>query len=576
MHWSRSGGAHAERIARGCTIDSHLGGRARRSAGTGRRTCLLAQESEPVEPEAEASEQEGSRIRRLGDSLSVAPEEEWVPGISIDAGRERINALLREARDRQAQGQLVDPASDNAAERYAQVLDLDPGNEEARAGLQAALAALAEQAETELDAGDRAAASAAIERMRALDPADNRMAALAGGLRQAERIAELQIRAEAATLDEIWSGPDGAVALWRTLRDLSPGNEAFDAELSSIAERVRTAALAAAEQGDLAGALTLAESASSAGTVVEPGEIAVRVEALVESAIEAGEFDRAAALAEELTTIAPDVAARAAGQIEERRLELAFPVGMTFSDDGGPTLRVIELDDGTRLAVGLFEVSVAEFRVFVDATGFETDAERTDGSLIYDEGSGGFTRDERADWRTDFLGASAEPELPVVHVSRDDARSYLGWLSDRSGATYRLPRGPEFEAFAGAGAATLYWWGNETPSDPVENLAGLRDRFDDDSSWTAGFRGYGDGFWGPAPVGQFPANPAGFHDTLGNVMEWNEDCFDDRAEEDCELFGVRGGAWSSRPEAAQFRNSARAGTTDRSSFVGFRVVRELR
>ena len=46
---------------------------------------------------------------------------------------------------------------------------------------------------------------------------------------------------------------------------------------------------------------------------------------------------------------------------------------------------------------------------------------------------------QRVDWRSDYAGDPAAPDLPVVHVSAGDAEAYAKWLSQQTGAHYRLP-----------------------------------------------------------------------------------------------------------------------------------------
>ena len=87
-----------------------------------------------------------------------------------------------------------------------------------------------------------------------------------------------------------------------------------------------------------------------------------------------------------------------------------------------------------------------------------------------------------------------------------------------------------------------------------------------------------------APVGQFPANPFGLYDMLGNVHEWVHDCFYD-SYKDAPSDGtpakettgclriIRGGSWyeavsriASRSDNAPLR---------REVSIGFRVARSL-
>jgi formylglycine-generating enzyme required for sulfatase activity len=52
-------------------------------------------------------------------------------------------------------------------------------------------------------------------------------------------------------------------------------------------------------------------------------------------------------------------------------------------------------------------------------------------------------------------------QMPVINVSWDDAKGYVGWLSRLTGKDYRLLTEAEREYAARAGATTAYSWGND-------------------------------------------------------------------------------------------------------------------
>jgi formylglycine-generating enzyme required for sulfatase activity len=160
---------------------------------------------------------------------------------------------------------------------------------------------------------------------------------------------------------------------------------------------------------------------------------------------------------------------------------------------------------------------------------------------------------------------------PVINVSWDDAEAYVAWLSKKTGKSYRLLSGAEYEYATRAGTQTAYPWGNAVGTNNANcHACG--------SQWDAKQT---------APVGSFAANGFGLYDMVGNVREWTEDCYHDSysgAPTDgsawieggnCYDRVVRGGSFLLAP--AFLRSASRYWfTTDyRLRYLGFRVARTL-
>ena len=238
-------------------------------------------------------------------------------------------------------------------------------------------------------------------------------------------------------------------------------------------------------------------------------------------------------------------------------------------------------------AMSITEVTVAEFGQFVAAANARPRATRRGHSIVYDERSGNFARHSGVDWQSGYNGARAAPNSPVMHISVRDAEAYANWLSDQTGRHYRLPTEAEFEYALRAGSQGRYPWGKAgTPPEGSGNYTGGNDVSPSGRHWANAFVGYGDGFWGPAPVASFRANAWGLYDMGGNLSEWVADCWHAsyrRAPADglawynpgCRQRVIRGGSWANSPQQtrAAWRLSQDSDVT--SARIGFRLVRGI-
>jgi formylglycine-generating enzyme required for sulfatase activity len=211
----------------------------------------------------------------------------------------------------------------------------------------------------------------------------------------------------------------------------------------------------------------------------------------------------------------------------------------------------------TAYYLGTTEVTVGQFRDFVEAAKYKTEAET--------DGKGG-------NWR----GLPAFPERndqPVVIVTWNDAVKFCEWLSQKESVVYRLPTEAEWEYACRAGTTTPFSFGETISTDQV-NYNG---RYI-----------YGDGKDGEyrgerTAVGSFAANVFGLHDMHGNVWEWCQDLYGKYRGEAVDPTGpekglgrvFRGGSLDTGP--LRCRSAFRSGDLPayRNSNLGFRVARSL-
>jgi len=104
-------------------------------------------------------------------------------------------------------------------------------------------------------------------------------------------------------------------------------------------------------------------------------------------------------------------------------------------------------------------------------------------------------------------GSMAEPNHPVVHVSRHDAVAYARWCGKE------LPTEAQWECAARAGGVTEYVWGDELEPDGLRRANTWHGRFPWEDTDP-------DGFTRTSPVGSYPPNDLGLVDMIGNVWEW--------------------------------------------------------
>ncbi len=220
--------------------------------------------------------------------------------------------------------------------------------------------------------------------------------------------------------------------------------------------------------------------------------------------------------------------------------------------------------------LGEREVTVGQFRRFVDATKYKTEAERDGfGGAVFDRGQMKLVSRPEITWREPGFKSKGD-QRPVCQVSWNDAQAFCHWLSQQEAATYRLPTEAEWEFACRAGTTTTFYFGD----DPKE------------LEFNAWFAPASDGE--AHPVGTKLPNAFGLCDMIGNVREWCQDAWDANYYVNSSAIDplgppkgeervVRGSYWIRTGTAMEHHCGLRrsAGPASRSWYQGFRVVREV-
>jgi formylglycine-generating enzyme required for sulfatase activity len=229
-----------------------------------------------------------------------------------------------------------------------------------------------------------------------------------------------------------------------------------------------------------------------------------------------------------------------------------------------------------RFAIGRHEVTVGEFKQFVETSGYKTEAEKGKGCRAYKSGSWQWVED--TNWRNPHF--SQEDNHPVVCVSWNDATFYAKWLSKQTGQTYRLPTEAEWEYADRAGTETKRYWGNESgDACRYANVHDKTSKQENGFSWT--HHDCTDGYAQTAPVGSFKPNAFKLFDMLGNVWEWTCSEYGNRynsTENKCihQTGGrlvLRGGAWNYGPRLVRAAGRNWYSHVNRIDILGFRLAR---
>lgn len=246
-------------------------------------------------------------------------------------------------------------------------------------------------------------------------------------------------------------------------------------------------------------------------------------------------------------------------------LPLLVLVGMSCSSEPAEQDGMILVDKSFYMDVS--PVTVAQFKVFTEATGYVTEAEKFGDAGVFDFVYGKWDMVKGANWKLPYGPEmpAAEDDHPVTQVSWNDAHAYAKW------AGKRLPTSEEFILAEKNGRQEydkIYTWGDD---------------FKEGNQFKANFwqgmfpiqNTEEDGFLTTSPVGHFGKNKIGLTDMGGNVWQW---CRDQSKTKPGEM-NQRGGSFLCDPSICHgFKIGGKASATPETSLVhlGFRCVKGLK
>ena len=248
-------------------------------------------------------------------------------------------------------------------------------------------------------------------------------------------------------------------------------------------------------------------------------------------------------------------------------------MGDTFGDgdDDEKPIHEVCVDD---FYLGEHEVTNAEFKKFIDETGYKTSAEKEGtgwGLSKYGAKGGEWGKKKGLNWKHPIYPAddvSGKMNHPVVQVSWYDAQEYIKWLNRKTERNYRLPTEAEWEYAARSGGRKEKYAGTSKKSDLGDYAWYL-----ENSRVTT------------HPVKTKLPNFLGLYDMTGNVSEWVSDWYgkdyyrnspkdNPKGPGSGEYRALRGGSWAHFP--LYFRATFRYWDIPdlRDLLYGFRIAQD--
>lgn len=193
-------------------------------------------------------------------------------------------------------------------------------------------------------------------------------------------------------------------------------------------------------------------------------------------------------------------------------------------------------------------VSVSDFRLFLQTTGYKTEADLAGQSLVYIPYLSDWSLVKGANWEYPLgrKSSRAEDNTPVTHISYNDAIAYAKWLGKRLPTEFEY----EYAAKAGANLPSRFPWGDE-PSILGHYKANFSQAELPTDSITR------DSYFYTSPIGVFGASVAGLNDIVGNVWEFTSSPLDSYPGSKIDVRAgpnsrvIRGGSFMTNPKTAK-------------------------
>jgi WD40 repeat protein/formylglycine-generating enzyme required for sulfatase activity/tetratricopeptide (TPR) repeat protein len=248
-------------------------------------------------------------------------------------------------------------------------------------------------------------------------------------------------------------------------------------------------------------------------------------------------------------------------------------MGANFGDENQRPAHRVFIDG---FLMSAYEVTVGEFREFIQNTGYTTSNE---------DWKAKSKSQQVPTWNDPLF--SRDPSLPVIGVSFSDAVRFCNWLSARRGYSpcysiltsgeivadlskngFRLPTEAEWEfAASGGGQSRGFTYSGSNRLSDV--------------GWYADNSGYK-----THPVGKLSPNELGIFDMSGNAFEWCNDWYNDKGYPDAVYDNpkgpekgfdrvIRGGCWSVKAFEAAVKTRNSRPFWDMQPCIGIRLARNM-